>query len=122
MRISSGTTGQSLPCLGLIWEDRKDFAEADEIEGAAHAGNKGADRHFSRVGFRTLIVFDECCYAGRVHVGNGGKVQQKSGSFCFGLLPKCCPESGGLIEIDLTRNDEDRDRIFIFFLNLHRRK
>ena len=59
MRISSGTTGQSLPCLGLIWENREDFAEADEIEGTAHAGNEGADGHFSRVGFRALIVFDE---------------------------------------------------------------
>ena len=59
MRISSGTTGQSLPCLGLIREDREDFAEADEIERAAHSGNEGADRHFSRVGFRALIVLDE---------------------------------------------------------------
>ena len=75
MRISSGTTGESFPCLGLIWEDREDFAKADEVERAAYARNEGADCHFSRVGFRVLIVLNESCQAGRVDIGNGGKVQ-----------------------------------------------
>jgi len=59
MRISSGTTGQSLPCLGLIREDGEDLTQADKIEGAANSWGEGADGKVAGVGTRALIVFDQ---------------------------------------------------------------
>jgi len=76
MRISSGTTGQSLSCLGLIREDREDLAEADEIKGATNPRGKGADSEVARVGTRALIVFDQSGEARGVDIGHGGEIEE----------------------------------------------